>query len=158
MATSQATQLDFLVEKTIPKRPYKIAILTAKWNWEITIKLLQGAENYLKSSGDVTIIKHIVPGTFELTIGSQKLAQKTDIDAIIALGCVIRGDTPHFDYICEAVSQGITNVSIKYDKPIAFGVLTTNTMQQAFDRAGGELGNKGSEAAATILQILNTFS
>jgi 6,7-dimethyl-8-ribityllumazine synthase len=158
MATAQTTSLDFLYEKIIPKQPYKIAILTARWNWEITGKLMEGAESFLESCGGVEIVKHFVPGAYELTIGSQKIAQKPDIDAVISIGCLVKGDTPHFDYICQAVSQGLTNVCIKYDKPVIFGVLTTNTMQQALDRAGGVLGNKGAEAAATALQVLNEFN
>ena len=158
MATAQTTSLDFLYEKILPKKPYKIAILTARWNWEITGKLMEGAESFLESCGDIEIVKNFVPGAFELTIGTQKLVQKSDIDAVISIGCLVKGDTPHFDYICQAVSQGLTNVCIKYDKPIIFGVLTTNTMQQAVDRAGGVLGNKGAEAAATALQVLNEFN
>lgn len=158
MATAQTTSLDFLYEKIVPKKPYKIAILTARWNWEITGKLMEGAVSFLESCGGVEIVKHFVPGAYELTIGSQKIAQKPDIDAVISIGCLVKGDTPHFDYICQAVSQGLTNVCIKYDKPVIFGVLTTNTMQQALDRAGGVLGNKGAEAAATALQVLNEFN
>ena len=158
MATAQTTSIDFLYEKNIPKKPYKIAILTARWNWEITGKLMEGAESFLASCGDIEIVKHFVPGAFELTIGSQKIAQRSDIDAVISIGCLVKGDTPHFDYICQSVAQGLTNVCIKYDKPVIFGVLTTNTMQQALDRAGGVLGNKGAEAAATALQVLNEFN
>lgn len=157
MATAQATGLDFLYEKIEPKKPFKIAILTSKWNWEITGKLLEGAEDYLKSCGDIEIVKHFVPGAYELTIGAQKLAQQPNIDAVVTLGCVVKGDTPHFDYICQAVTMGISNVSLKYDKPVIFGVLTTNDMQQAIDRAGGIHGNKGAEAAATVLHVLNEF-
>jgi len=158
MATAQTTSLDFLYEKIIPLKPYKIAILTARWNWEITGKLMEGAESFLESCGNIEIVKHFVPGAFELTIGTQKLAQKSDIDAVISIGCLVKGDTPHFDYICQSVVQGLTNVCIKYDKAVIFGVLTTNTMQQAFDRAGGIHGNKGAEAAATALQVLNEFN
>jgi len=88
-------------------------------------------------------------------LGAQWLAKEADIDAVIALGCVIMGDTPHFDYICQSVSYGITEVGLKYNKPVIFGVLTTLTLQQALDRAGGIHGNKGNEAAMTALNMLN---
>lgn len=158
MATAEATSLDFLYERIVPLKPFKIAILTAKWNWGITNELMQGAEHYLSSCGNIRLVKKFVPGAFELTIGAQKLAEISDIDAVVALGCVIKGDTPHFDYICQAVAQGITQVSIKYNKPIAFGVLTTLTLQQAEERAGGKYGNKGMETAASVLQVLNEFN
>ena len=100
------------------------------------------------------IIRKTVPGSFELTIGSQWLAQKKKVDAVIAIGCVIQGDTKHFDFICNAVANGITQVSINTNKPVIFGVLTPNTQQQAIDRAGGIHGNKGDEAAITAIKML----
>ena len=100
------------------------------------------------------IISKPVPGSFELTLGAQWLAEKQDIDAVIAIGCVIQGETRHFDFICDAVAQGITNLNIKYNKPVIFGVLTPDNMQQAFDRAGGKHGNKGDEAAITAIKML----
>ena len=99
------------------------------------------------------IIKH-VPGTFELTLGAQYLAEFSVVDAIIVLGCVIQGETRHFDFICQGVTQGITSLNIKYNKPFIFGVLTTDNQQQALDRAGGRLGNKGDEAAVTAIKML----
>jgi len=95
-----------------------------------------------------------VPGTFELTLGAQSLLEYTDVDAVIVLGCVIQGDTRHFDFICNGVTQGITDLNIKYNQPVIFGVLTTYNLQQAKDRSGGSLGNKGDEAAATALQMV----
>ena len=100
------------------------------------------------------IIRKTVPGSYELTLGAQWLAKEKDIDAVICLGCVIQGETPHFDYICQAVANGITNVALKYNKPVIFGVLTTLTQQQALDRAGGKHGNKGDEASATAVKML----
>ena len=95
-----------------------------------------------------------VPGTFELSGAADIMLNKhTDLDAVICLGCVIQGETKHFDFICDAVANGITNVSIKYSKPVIFGVLTTNDEQQAIDRAGGKHGNKGDEAAITALKM-----
>ncbi len=95
-----------------------------------------------------------VPGSFELTLGAQAFAQKEEIDAVICIGCVIQGETKHFDFICDAVANGLTNVGLKYNKPVIFGVLTPNTMQQALDRAGGKHGNKGDEAGATAVKML----
>lgn len=135
----------------------KVAIVVADWNEDITGALYEGAYQSLVEHGvkKQNIVRKNVPGTFELTLGSLWLAEKKDIHAVIALGCVIQGDTPHFDYICQAVSYGITEVNIKTKKPIVFGVLTTLTKKQALERAGGKLGNKGEEAALTALKMLN---
>ena len=99
------------------------------------------------------IVQLTVPGSFELTIGAQRLCQNPEITAVIALGCVIQGETKHFDFICNAVANGITDLNIKYDKPVIFGVLTPNTWEQAKDRAGGKHGNKGVEAAVTAIKL-----
>ena len=96
----------------------------------------------------------MVPGSFELTLAAQWMAEKKDIDAVICLGCVIQGETRHFEFICQAVAQGITNVGLKFNKPVIFGVLTPDTKQQAIDRAGGKHGNKGDEAAITAIKML----
>jgi 6,7-dimethyl-8-ribityllumazine synthase len=95
-----------------------------------------------------------VPGSFELTLGAQLLAQHEEIDAVICLGVVIQGETKHDDYICHAVAQGITNVGLKFNKPVIFGLVTTNTLEQAWDRAGGKHGNKGVEAAVAAIHML----
>jgi 6,7-dimethyl-8-ribityllumazine synthase len=92
-------------------------------------------------------------GSFELTLGAQFLAEYDDLDAVICLGCVIQGETPHFTYICQGVTQGITQLNLEYNIPFIFGVLTTNTQQQAIDRAGGKHGNKGDEAAVTAIKM-----
>lgn len=131
-------------------------IVVAEWNSQITGKLLEGAVGLLKKQGcndkDI-IIKH-VPGTFELSLGSQLLCEHTDVDAVIALGCVIQGETRHFDFICQAVSEGVTKVALEYNTPVIFGVLTTNDSEQAQERAGGKHGNKGEEAAATAIKMV----
>lgn len=134
----------------------KIAIIVSEWNTEITESLYSGALNTLVKQGvkQENIEKIYVPGSFELTLAAQWQAERKEIDAIICLGCVIQGDTKHFDFICDAVAQGITNVNLKYGKPVIFGVLTPNTMQQALDRAGGKHGNKGDEAAITAIKML----
>jgi 6,7-dimethyl-8-ribityllumazine synthase len=134
----------------------KIAIVVAEWNEAITDALYVGAKDCLLAHGvkKSNIIKKMVPGTFELTLGSLWMAEKKDIDAVIAIGCVIQGDTPHFDYICQAVSYGVTEVNIRTKKPVVFGVLTVLKETQALERAGGKLGNKGEEAALTALSML----
>lgn len=134
----------------------KFAILVSEWNEEVTNALYAGAYETLIKHGaqEKNIISQTVPGSFELTLGAQKMAQKPDVDAVICLGCVIQGETKHFDFICHAVAQGITDVSIKFNKPVIFGVLTPNTQEQAMDRAGGKHGNKGDEAAITAIKML----
>jgi len=134
----------------------KFAILVSEWNEEVTNALYAGAYETLIKHGaqEKNIISQTVPGSFELTLGAQKMAQKPEVDAVICLGCVIQGETKHFDFICQAVAQGITDVSIKFNKPVIFGVLTPNTQEQAMDRAGGKHGNKGDEAAITAIKML----
>jgi 6,7-dimethyl-8-ribityllumazine synthase len=133
-----------------------IGIVVAEWNEEITEALYEGAIELLLKHGVLksNIIRNNVPGTFELSLGAQWLAMKKNVDAVICLGCVIQGETRHFDFICQAVALGITEVNLKYNKPIIFGVLTTDTKEQAFDRSGGKHGNKGDEAAITALKML----
>jgi len=134
----------------------KIAIVVASWNEEVTEALYEGAVHSLVSSGvkKNNIIRKDVPGSFELSLGALWMAEHKDIHAVICLGCVIQGETPHFDYICQAVAYGITEVGLKTKKPVIFGVLTTLNKQQALERAGGKFGNKGEEAAITALQML----
>lgn len=133
----------------------KFAIVVAEWNIEITGKLLEGAIQTLKKHGarDKNISVEYVPGSFELTLGAQFMAEYNDPDAVICLGCVIQGETRHFDFICQGVTQGITDLNQNYNIPFIFGVLTCNTMQQAIDRAGGKHGNKGDEAAVTAIKM-----
>lgn len=134
----------------------KFAIVVSEWNEEVTESLYNGAYETLLENGipKENIQKHYVPGSFELSLGAQWFAAKNDIDAVICLGCVIQGETKHFDFICDAVAHGITNVSLKFNKPVIFGVLTPNSQQQALDRAGGKHGNKGDEASFTALKML----
>jgi 6,7-dimethyl-8-ribityllumazine synthase len=134
----------------------RFGILVAEWNSEVTERLFEGAYKTLVDYGAApeNIERGNVPGSFELTLGAQWFAQRPDIDAVIALGVVIQGETKHNDYINHAVAQGITNVSLKLDKPVIFGVLTPNTMEQAMDRAGGIHGNKGDEAAMTAIKMI----
>jgi 6,7-dimethyl-8-ribityllumazine synthase len=134
----------------------RFAIIVSEWNTEVTGALYTGAFDTLLKHGvqENHIVSAQVPGSFELSLGAQKFAQREDIDAVICLGCVIQGETRHFDFICQAVADGVTNVSLKYNKPIIFGVLTPNTQEQAMDRAGGKHGNKGDEAAITAIKML----
>ncbi|WAC11015.1 6,7-dimethyl-8-ribityllumazine synthase [Dyadobacter pollutisoli] len=138
----------------------KFAIVVAEWNSEVTEKLFEGAYQTLITYGAIAanIVRGNVPGSFELTLGAQWFAQRKDIDAVIALGVVIQGETKHNDYINHAVAQGITNVSLKTDKPVIFGVLTPNNMEQALERSGGVHGNKGDEAAMTAIKMLGLYS
>ncbi len=135
----------------------RFAIIVAEWNEEITDALYHGAVSSLLVHGvkKENIIRKNVPGTFELSLGAQWMAERDGIDAVICLGCVIQGETPHFDYICQAVSYGLTEVGLKTGKPVIFGVLTTLNKQQAFDRSGGKYGNKGEEAALTAIKMLS---
>lgn len=134
----------------------RIALVVSSYYYDITNALYQGAYETLVKEGiqEQNIITHTAPGTFELTLGAQYMAKKANIDAVICIGCVIQGETKHFDFICHAVAQGITDVSLKFNKPVSFGVLTPDNMQQALDRAGGKHGNKGVEAAAAALGML----
>ncbi|MDN3668996.1 6,7-dimethyl-8-ribityllumazine synthase [Echinicola jeungdonensis] len=134
----------------------KFALIVSEWNEEVTESLFQGAMETLLKNGAIkgNIIRKNVPGSFELTLGAQWMAQEEEIDAVICLGCVIQGETKHFDFICDAVANGITNVGIKYNKPVIFGVLTPDNQKQALDRAGGKHGNKGDEAAITAVKML----
>jgi len=156
MATNLKNLSDHSEKNIINVANNKFAIIVSEWNDEVTESLFNGAYETLIENGvkKENIIKHYVPGSYELSLGAQWLAQKSDIDAVICLGCVIQGETKHFDFICDAVAHGITNVSLKYNKPVIFGVLTPNNQQQALDRAGGKHGNKGDEAAITAIKML----
>lgn len=135
----------------------KIAIVVSEWNDKVTGALRDGAVETLLNNGvaEKDILLKYVPGSFELTMGAQFLCEDKSVDAVICIGCVIKGETKHFDFICEAVAQGVTNVSLKYNKPVVFGLLTPNNMEQAEDRAGGKHGNKGDEAAVTALKMVH---
>lgn len=153
MATQLKSLSDFS-HTTIPSAaPFRFAIVTAQWNAEITGALYNGAYEFLVKQGasEENILSVTVPGSFELTSGADMVLNNKEVDAVICLGCVIQGETPHFDYICSAVAHGVTNVGIKHNIPVIFGVLTTLNLEQAQERAGGKHGNKGEEAAATAI-------
>lgn len=139
---------------------YTIGIVVAKWNSFITDKLLDGSLEVLKKQGyrDEQIIVVHCPGAYEIPLTAKKLLQK--VDGVVALGAVIRGETPHFEYVCEAVNNGILQLNMETGKPVSFGVLTTDNVQQASERAGDSegSGNKGAEAALALLEMLSMIS
>lgn len=136
----------------------RYAIIVADWNAEITFALAQGAIDTFVKHGvqeDNILVQH-VPGTVELTYAAARaMDEYPDLDAIVIIGCVIQGDTPHFDYVCQSVTQGMTALNVRGDVPVIFSVLTTLNKQQALDRAGGALGNKGVEGAYTAIRMAN---
>ena len=141
---------------TIPSaKNMAFGIVVSEWNPEITQALLEGAYNTLISQGAVPSNIHIkhVPGSFELTLGAQFFAEYSGVDAIICLGCVIQGETPHFTYVCQGVTHGITELNLQYNLPFIYGLLTTNTYEEAKERAGGKLGNKGADAAIAAIKM-----
>ena len=136
---------------------YKVGIVRSLWNANITDILLSSCINQLKSNGikSSNLITKNVPGSMELVHATNILLSNDDVDGVITLGCIIKGETDHDKYIATAVANGLVSVSLKYNKPVIFGVLTTNTMSQALDRCGGKHGNKGAESADTLLSILD---
>jgi 6,7-dimethyl-8-ribityllumazine synthase len=134
----------------------KVAVVVSEWNPGITEALYKGAYETLIQNGcrKKNILRVNVPGSFELPAAAHFIAEKKKIDAIICIGCVIQGETRHFDFICDAVAHGIVNVSLEFNLPVIFGVLTTNNMAQAKARAGGIHGNKGVEAAVTAIKMV----
>lgn len=132
-----------------------IGVIAAEWNAEVTDALLKGCMETLKENGmkDENILVARVPGTFELSSAADIMLQNKDMDAVVCIGCVIQGETRHFEFICQAVAQGLTNVALKHSRPVIFSVLTCDTMEQALDRAGGRHGNKGVEGAVTALKM-----
>ncbi len=135
----------------------RFGIVVSEWNEQVTGSLLQGAVDTLVKNGarreDITVLT--VPGSFELIYGSKLMTRRDDsLDAVIALGCVIRGDTPHFDYICQGTTQGLAELNREGMMPVIYGLLTCDTLQQALDRCGGAVGNKGDECAVTAIKMV----
>jgi len=155
MSSSLKNLSDFSHIEVGNAKGLKFAIVVSQWNSQVTGALLDGAVSGLLKHGaleaDIEVVQ--VPGSFELISGADIVFRKEALDAVICLGCVIQGETRHFDFICDAVGHGIANVAIKYNKPAIFGVLTTDNLAQALDRAGGKHGNKGEEAAITAIQM-----
>ena len=156
MATAYHIQHDNH-ESSLDAEGKRFAIVVSEWNSNITASLCEGAVATLLEHGvdEEDIIVKFVPGSFELTFGAAAFMNQGEVDAVIVLGSVIRGDTPHFDYVCQGVTQGIAQLNAEGDIPVIFGVLTTDNMEQAEERAGGKLGNKGCECAETAIKMIN---
>lgn len=156
MATAHQ-HLDSTNDANVPSGAGKVvAIVRAEWNDEITSKLFEGAYNTLLQHGveEDHIIAVDVPGTVELTFAAKKLHEAHEPDAVIVIGCVIQGETKHFDYVCESVTYGTTEMNLSYDSPTIFCVLTDNNIEQSRARSGGKHGNKGTEAAVAALKMM----
>jgi len=153
MATTNLSHYD---KTTIPNaKDFRFGIVVSEWNPEITKNLHKGAIEALLDCGakQENIISWDVPGSFELVFGCKKMLETQNLDAIIAIGNVIQGETKHFDFVCEGVTKGIIDLNIKYNTPVIFCVLTDNTKQQSLDRSGGKLGNKGIECAIAAIKM-----
>ncbi len=155
MATEGKNLSAFNPEKLPDLSGRLFGIVVSEWNHQITGSLLKGAiDGFIKAgvSEDNISVKY-VPGTFELALGALKMIQLNNVDGVVCLGSVIRGETAHFDYVCQAASNGIMEVNLKTGVPVAFGVLTDDNEQQALDRSGGKHGNKGTEAAVVVMKM-----
>ncbi len=146
-----------VLEGKLTGKGIKVAIVAARFNEFITSKLIGGAEDILKrhevEENDISLVW--VPGAFEIPLAAKKLADTKKYDAIITLGAVIKGSTPHFDYVCAEVSKGVAHVALDSEIPVIFGVLTTNSIEEAIERAGTKAGNKGADAAMTAIEMVN---
>lgn len=154
MATTDLSNYD--IEKVPDASDMYFAIVVSEWNHDITGNLLQGALDTLIKHGadENNILVQYVPGSYELPLGTQLILEQKDyIDAVICLGNVIQGETRHFDFVCEACAQGVKDVSLKYNRPVIFGVLTDNNKEQSIARSGGKLGNKGTECAVAAIKM-----
>lgn len=145
-------------KNTIPNaKDFRFGIVVSEWNDQITNGLFEGAKAALVDCGALpeNIIRWDVPGSFELIYGSKKMIQTQNVDCVIAIGCVIKGETMHFEFVCEGVTQGVKDLNMQYDIPTIFCLLTDNTMQQSIDRSGGKHGNKGTEAAIAAIKMVD---
>ena len=150
------TNLSYYDKTTIPNaKDFRFGIVVSEWNPDITKNLQKGAIETLLDCGakKENIISWEVPGSFELVYGCKKMLETLQLDAIIAIGNVIQGETKHFDFVCNGVTQGIVDLNVKYNTPIIFCVLTDNTKQQSLDRSGGKFGNKGIECAVAAIKM-----
>ncbi len=157
MATAFHNLSDYNPESVPNAEDMRFGIVVSEWNDEVTGALMQGAVETLRKHGvkEERIRVMTVPGSFELVFGASQMVKSRMFDAVIAIGCVVRGDTPHFDYICEGTTEGLALLNKDYDVPVIYGLLTCNTMQQALDRCGGSLGNKGDECAITAIKMVD---
>ena len=157
MATEGRNLFEFNKDFVPDGADFKVGIVVSEWNGDITSNLLKGAKETFLMAGvkEEHILVHFVPGAFELPLGSQYLLEYSDVDGVVAIGVVIQGETKHFDFVCEGTTHGIKDVSLKYNKPVSFCVLTDNNMQQSIDRSGGKYGNKGVECAIACLKMID---
>ncbi len=157
MATALHNLSEYDASKVPSAAGMRFGIVVSEWNHNITGPLLEGAHATLLKNGaaEEDILVRTVPGSFELIYGAAQMAKSCGVDAVIAIGCVIRGDTPHFDYICQGATQGLAALNAEGDVPVIYGLLTCNNLQQAQDRAGGILGNKGDECAVTAIKMVD---
>ncbi len=155
MSTNLKNLSDFDKTQLPDVSDLEFGIVVSEWHNDITESLYEGAYNTLVESGvPAESIKRInVPGSFELPLGAQLTIENTNVDAVIILGCVIQGETPHFDFVCQGVTKGIMELNLRYGMPVIFGLLTTLTLEQAQNRAGGKHGNKGVEAAVAAMKM-----
>jgi 6,7-dimethyl-8-ribityllumazine synthase len=149
-----------VIEGSFDASGKKFAVVVSRFNHFIVDSLLAGAVDALKRQGnvsddDITVVK--VPGAYELPVAAKRLAQKGGYDAIIAIGAVIRGGTPHFDFVAGECNKGLAQVAMEFDTPVAFGVITTDSIEQAIERAGTKAGNKGAEAALSAIEMVNVL-
>lgn len=157
MASSLHNLSDYDIQSVPSAQGVRFGIVVSEWNKEVTGALLEGACSTLLKHGaqeaDITVLT--VPGSFELVYGAARMVNSGKFDAVIAIGCVIRGDTPHFDYICQGATQGLADLNREAKVPVVYGLLTCNTMEQAEARCGGILGNKGDECAVTAIKMVD---
>ena len=156
MATANRNLSEYNKEFIPNGADFIVGIVVSEWNEKITLKLLAGAKQTFLDNGvkENNIHVRFVPGAFELPLGCQFMCEKGEVDGIVAIGVVIQGETKHFDFVCEGATQGIKDVNLKYNLPIAFCVLTDNTEQQSIDRSGGKHGNKGIECAIACMKMI----
>ncbi|MGB0915537.1 MAG: 6,7-dimethyl-8-ribityllumazine synthase [Crocinitomicaceae bacterium] len=156
MATANRNLSEYNTEFIPNGADFKIGIVVSEWNDKITLNLLKGAKTALLDNGvrEENIDVRFVPGAFELPLGCQFMCEKGDVDGVVAIGVVIQGETKHFDFVCDGATQGIKDVNLKYNTPVAFCLLTDNNEQQSIDRSGGKHGNKGIECAVACLKMV----
>src|SRR5574343_16284 len=157
MATEGKNLSEYKKEDIPNGADFKIGIVVSEWNDSITLNLLKGAKEALLDNGvkEENILVRFVPGAFELPLGAQYMCEFTDVDGVVAIGVVIQGETKHFDFVCDGATQGIKDINLKYNTPVAFCLLTDNNIQQSIDRSGGKHGNKGIECAIACMKMID---
>ena len=156
MATANRNLSEYIKEEIPNGADFRIGIVVSEWNEKITLNLLEGAKKVLADNGvkEENIDIRFVPGAFELPLGAQYMCEKGQVDGVVAIGVVIQGETKHFDFVCDGATQGIKDVNLKYNMPVAFCLLTDNNIQQSIDRSGGIHGNKGVECAIACMKMI----